>query len=399
MHINENILMNPLKLKHIELPNKFIRSATYEGMGDKNGNPKKELSMLYSDLARNNVGTIITGFCYISMNGRAMHPAQCGIDTDDKRKQWSDIVNQVNKTNPKTKLFMQIAHTGRQTLKTATQQEVVGVSNRKCTYFKQKVKILSDYEINNIISDFVNAAFRAKQAGFDGIQIHAAHGYLIHQFLSPYTNTRRDIWSDKSFFLLKILESIKNKCGENFPIFAKLSHSDDRGLTINHTIDTIKKIEHLLDAVEISYGTMEYALNIIRGDCPVNTILKVNPMFNKIPYIFQSIWLKLFMRKYLSKIIPFEPNYNLNAAIQIKKHINIPVIIVGGIRDLKSMLNMIENQKIDAISLCRPFICEPDLITKIEQEKWQNSICTNCNLCTIYCDSENSLKCYYKHRG
>ncbi|MCD4658376.1 MAG: NADH:flavin oxidoreductase [Planctomycetes bacterium] len=394
MYINKNILFSPLIMKNITLLNRFIRSATYEGLGDKNGNPKKELCELYSDLARNNVGTIITGFCYISRNGRAMHPAQCGIDTDNKIKHWSDIVSQVKKSYPMIKLFMQIAHTGRQTLRCVTKQEVVGASRKKCAYFKQKVRPLSNQEIISIISDFANAALRAKYAGFDGVQIHAAHGYLIHQFLSPHTNSRKDIWSENSLILLKILESIKNKCGEIFPTIVKLSHSDDRGMTLNQTINTIKEIEHLLDAVEISFGTMEYALNIIRGACPVETIFNVNPMFKKVPIIFRRIWEKLFMKKYLSKIISFEPNYNLKAAIQIRKQVNVPIITVGGIRDVISMVDIIEENKIDAVSLCRPFICEPDLVSKIKQNKWRKSRCINCNLCTIYCDSNNSLKCY-----
>ena len=396
MQINKEILFNPLKLKNIVLPNKFIRSATYEGMGDEQGNPRKEIGTLYSKLATNDVGTIITGFCYISKNGRAMHPAQCGIDTDDKIQHWKEIVNQVKMVNTTTKLLMQISHAGRQTLGSVTREEVVGVSKNKCSYFQQKVRVLSDSEIMKIIAEYSDAALRAKKAGFDGIQIHAAHGYLIHQFLSHYTNTRKDKWADNSLFLLKILESIKAKCNDNFPIFVKLSHSDDRGMTVQQTINTIKIVHHLIDAVEISYGTMEYALNIIRGDCPIETIFKVNPLFNKIPRIMQTLWSKIFLKKYLAKLISFEPNYNLQAAINIKKQIDVPVITVGGIRDLSSMSEIVEKHKIDAISLCRPFICEPDLVSKIKHNNWQNSSCTNCNLCTIYCDSGNSLNCYMK---
>jgi len=200
MHVGKEILFEPLKLKNIVLPNRFIRSATYEGLGDTNGYPNEKLGKIYAELASNNVGAIVTGFCYISKNGRAMHPAQCGIDSDDKIEHWQKVVNQAKLANSETKLFMQIAHTGRQTLKKVTDKKVVGVSTKKCSYFKQKVHVLSDSEITEIISDFSDAALRAKKVGFNGVQVHAAHGYLIHQFLSPYTNTRKDKWSDNLYF-------------------------------------------------------------------------------------------------------------------------------------------------------------------------------------------------------
>lgn len=394
MPLDTDILFKTLKLSNITLPNKVIRSATYEGMADAEGNPTKELGELYSELAKNDIGTIVTGFCYISKQGRAMHPAQCGIDTDDKIAPWVNVVKQVKQTNPDTKIFMQIAHTGRQTLNKITGQSVVGASNVKCTYFKQKIKPLSGSEINVIISDFANAALRAKQAGFEGVQVHAAHGYLIHQFLSPHTNSRKDKWADKPLLLEKILASIKNKCGDDFPIIVKLSGKDDRGLEVAHSISTIKRIQHLIDAVEISYGTMEYALNIIRGACPIDVIFKVNPMFNKVPDIFKCAWRKLFLKSHLSKLIPFESNYNLDAAIEIKNATNVPVILVGGIRNTNDMINVLQKHGLDAISMCRPFICEPDLLTRIRQNEQQASQCVNCNLCTVYCDSKNPLRCY-----
>ncbi|MBI9017716.1 MAG: NADH:flavin oxidoreductase [Phycisphaerae bacterium] len=394
MSVDTDILFSPLILQNITIPNRIIRSATYEGMADANGYPQQGLGNLYADLAQNGAGAIITGFCYISKQGRAMQPRQCGIDNDDKIKPWNAVVNQAKKANPQTPLFMQIAHTGRQTLKKFTRETVFGASNKKCIYFRQKVKTLTESEISIIINDFVYAAVRAKKAGFDGIQIHGAHGYLIHQFLSPYTNNRTDKWADGTLLLKEILESIKQNCRDDFPILLKLSHSDDRGLNIRDTINTIMQIEHLTDAVEISYGTMEYALNIIRGDCPVDVILQVNPMFKNLPKIIKKIGKTFFLQKYLSKIIPYINNYNLDAATKINRQVNIPVIAVGGIRNVNDMVDITNQHKADAISLCRPFICEPDLVSNIRQGLYLKSKCINCNLCSIYCDSTNQLKCY-----
>lgn len=394
MENNIETLFTSLKLKNITLPNRIIRSATYEGCGI-NGVPTAKLIDMYKKLTTGGVGTIITGFVYISQTGRAMQPGQCGIDNDDKINAWKEVVSQIKNSNKDIKMFMQIAHTGRQTLSKVTGKSVVGASAKKCSYFKQRVKKLNDKEIQSIIEEFADAAFRAKQAGFDGIQIHAAHGYLIHQFLSPWTNTRNDQWAQKTLFLEKIIKAIQKKCGNNFPILIKLSASDDNkpGITLNDTINTIKSIEHLnIDAIEISYGTMEYALNIIRGAWPIDTIFKVNPLFKRIPKFFQWIWGKLFLKKYLKKLISFSTNYNMDAAIKIKEQTNIPIIPVGGIRNVNDMLQIMN--RLDAVSLCRPLICEPDFVNKIRFDRQKFSKCINCNLCTVYCDSHNTLRCY-----
>lgn len=397
MSLDKQEIFTPVELGHITLPNCFIRSATYEGAADSTGIVSSKLAEIYCELAKNEVGTIITGFCFINQQGKAMHPGQAGIDRDECITAWRQITRAVRDVNPRTKLFMQLAHAGRQTLTGMTKVEAVAPGPKRCSYFKQKVKVLSNEQIEAIIIDFAKASLRAKQAGFDGVQIHAAHGYLIHQFLSPDTNQRKDIWANGNLFLLEILKAVKQYCGQEFPVLVKLSHSDDKSLTIRRTIQTINFIEEYIDAVEISYGTMEYALNIFRGNCPVDMILEINPIFNKIPIFIRWLWKKVFLKSYLRKIKPFSENYNLDAAVQISQCTNVPVIPVGGIRSQKSIVDIITNKRLAAVSLCRPLICQPDLVKRISEGHWQQSACNNCLLCAIHCDSNNLLRCYGKH--
>jgi 2,4-dienoyl-CoA reductase-like NADH-dependent reductase (Old Yellow Enzyme family) len=355
------------------------------------------LGELYSKLTAGGTGTIITGFVFVSQAGRAMHPGQCGIESDTKTPAWKRTVQAVRQANPDTKLIMQLAHTGRQTLSRATGSPVLGASSRACTYFRQRPKVLDNTEIELIINQFANAAYRAKQAGFDGIQIHAAHGYLIHQFLSPYTNTRKDRWSNPHILLEEIIRAIRTKCGDSFPILAKLSGAEDStpGIRVDDTIKTVKCLEDLhIDAIEISYGTMEYALNIIRGAVPVNAVLKVNPMFNRLPGFIKWLWQKYFAPAYISKFIPFTENYNLENASLIWSNTEIPIIAVGGIRTLESMLGIVNDFNIDAVALCRPLIIEPNLPKMIQTNQFTTSKCTNCNLCSVHCDSPQPLRCY-----
>lgn len=396
--IVEDMLFSELELRNMTLPNRIVRSGTYEGMADADGCPRPELGELYAELARGGVGTIVTGFVSVSQVGRAMHPGQCGIDSDERIEPWRRVVETARGTGGGVKLVMQIAHCGRQTRSSLTGGRVVGASAETCTYFRQRPRVLDDREIRGVVSEFADAAFRAREAGFDGVQIHAAHGYLIHQFMSPWTNTRTDRWADRRLLLEEIIGAVRVRCGERFPVLVKLSAAEDRkpGICVEDTIETVKRLERCgVDAVEISYGTMEYALNIMRGAVPVDEVLRVNPMFNRIPSPVQGLWKKLCAPAYLRKFIPFAENYNVEAAIRIKRETSLPVIVVGGIRTLDGMTGVLE-AGVDAVALCRPLICEPDIPRRILAGEFVRSKCASCNMCTINCDSRQPLHCYLK---
>ena len=390
-----DVLFSPLPLRNITLPNRLLRSATYEGCGDPQGVPQAGLTDMYLELAQGGVGAIVTGFVFTEWQGRAMHPGQCGIDDDAKIAPWRKVIAPVLEQHPETKLFMQIAHTGRQTVKRVTGMPVVGATSRKCSYFRQPVTELDDAAITKIANGFGDAAQRAKDAGFHGVQVHAAHGYLIHQFLSPWTNTRKDRWADRLLFLEEVVRAVQDRCGSGYPILVKLSGSDDRGLTLEDTRATVRRLEALgVDAVEISYGTMEYALNIIRGACPVDLVLEVNPLFNRIPRLLRTMWKWCFKESYLRKFLAFQENYNREAAVDLKRDTVLPVITVGGLRTAEAIRESVDRYGLDAVALCRPLLREPDLPMLLQAGEFGKSRCTNCNLCTIHCDGPGPTYCH-----
>ena len=394
-----NPLFEPLRLKNITIKNRIIRSATYEGMGDAAGFPLPRLGELYARLAAGGSGALITGFTFISREGRAMQPRQCGIDNDDKIAPWKAVTDLARAGAPDIKLIMQLSHSGRQTRSEATGLPVKGVSAKKCTYFRQKVSVLREEDILRVIGEFAEASARAKAAGFDGVQVHAAHGYLAHQFLSPWTNTRTDRWAEPELFLLEVIRAIKAACGADFPVFVKLSAADDNvpGIRLENTLRTVKRLESSgVEACELSCGTMEYALNIIRGAWPIEAALRINPLFNRLPALALGLWKLFFLKSHLRRLLPFAQNYNLAAAIEIKKNTDLPIITVGGLREAQALSDCVTKHGLAAVSLCRPLIREPDLPSKFLRGVSVRSECTQCNLCTIYSDSDQPLGCRAK---
>ena len=383
-------------------PNRIFRSATFEGMADENGIPGEVYLALYQNLAEKGIRNIISGCTFISQEGKMVQPGQAGITSDDAIATYSAVSAAVHKHN--SKIYLQISHAGRQTSSRVTGTRVVGASPAKSGYFRAKVQPLILPGIYQIIISFAEAAHRAQKSGFDGVQIHAAHGYLVHQFLHPFINTRKDEFGINpqtgigDVLLREIILAIREKCGDNFPILVKVSASDDlpRPFSGENFIALIKVLHELkVDAIEISYGTMEDALNIFRGiSIPADMILKYNFRYRTnsrlIRMLFKGIALPVLKRR----LIGFSENYNLQYAELAKKYTDVPVICVGGFRSSEEIRQAIETRKTDFVSLCRPFICEVDLIQRFIEDGAYKSKCVNCNICAIMCDSGLPTRCY-----
>lgn len=395
-------VFNSYKLGSLLLKNRIVRSATYEGASDDNGNPGQRYMTIYKTLAQKNVGMIITGFSFVSKEGRAMQLAQSGIDSSDKIELYTKITDEVHKYN--VPIIMQIAHTGRQTLKSITKCIPVSSCSKKSVYFREKPQLATSMQIGQIIEQFANSALLAKEAGFDGVQLHAAHGYLLHQFLLPETNKLKNEYGiDKKTrlgakLLDDIYERIKAKCGDAFPVLIKISGSHN--LSDNFYPEQFDELIKFLDrkhftAIEISYGTMDYAMNIFRGDLNINTIFKYNPIYktnNRLRKYLSRLYLKTFIS---SRFIKFSPAYNLHFSERAKKLTSIPIISVGGFRSKFEIENAIENEMTDLVSMSRPFICEPDFAVKLMNTEGDYiSRCRNCNECVLMCDSGKPTTCY-----
>lgn len=398
------MVFSPCKIGTLQLQNRIVRSATFEGMADEDGVPTEQYISHYKNLFNKNIGLVITGFMYVNRDGKAIQPGQAALDSE----KLIDCYKEITKEKGETPIFAQISHCGRQSGRNSTGGFLWAPSAGRSLYFREKPDTLTLDKTGAIIEDYVRSAEIAKASGFDGVQLHCAHGYLIHQFLLPSVNKRSDIYGiDRqkgigTVFPGRIIDGIRKKCGEDFPLAVKISGSDDY-LTKFSEKQLIELISFLnskkVDAIEMSYGTMDYPLNIMRGKgIPVETILNYNLKYRSGNRLFRSFFRHCLLPVLKRKVIPFSHLYNSRYAKIAKEHTDIPVILVGGIRSGTDIDRALNERICDLVSFCRPFICESDFALRLQKDRSHISGCINCNLCLVMCDSQYPTRCWREER-
>ena len=391
-----SILFTPMKIGNVEIPNRFIKSATHEGMAAKTGEVSDELIKRYERLANGRVGLCITGMMYVHGSGRGFKN-HTGIHNDNMIAGLKRMVEAVHQADGK--IAFQIAHSGRQTTKGMIGRTPLAPSSRgRDPMYFVKPKEMTEEEIMEVAVAFGEAARRAVEAGADGIQLHAAHGYLISEFLSPFFNIRTDSWggSDENRFrfLKEIYHEVRKKVPDGFPVMVKLNSNDftpKEGTIPTLTARYAGWLAELgIDAVEVSCGTVNYSyMNMCRGGVPTAELVKG-----------LAWWEKPIGRLMIGKLegkYDLEEGYNLDAAKLIKPVLgDTPLILVGGMRTVSHMEEVVENNYADFISMSRPFIREPFLVKKIKEGKMDRVSCVSCNRCLAAIPSDLPVYCYNK---
>lgn len=350
------------KINQMEIRNKFIRSATWDGLANEDGSCNKEITDWMTNLAKGQIGLIIGGAAYINKTGK-IGIKQLGIDNDNLIDNYKKMVEKVHQKG--CNIVLQIHHGGGRSL--LEKSTPLGPSTLNIANFSSRE--MTENEIDQTIEDFTSAAIRAKAAGFDGIQLHGAHCYLLSQFLSPFFNKRKDHYGgnldNRVRIILKIVKRIRSELGKQFPIMIKLNSEDfiDDGFTISEMIKTSTLLEKAgIDAIELSGGSL---LSISKH----SSVRKQKTNFEK------------------------ENVYFLDAAILYKEKIKVPLILVGGIRSFKTAKELVEKYKVDYISLCRPLIREPDLIKRWQSGDISKAKCISCNKCFTPLKTGKGLYC------
>lgn len=384
-------IFKPMELAGITFSNRIIRSATFEGIGDEKGKPSDQLLKKYEALARGGVGGIITGFIGVGQQGKASNN-MIMINKADNIEVLKKITDRMHEMG--TPVIAQLNHCGGQSKEESSHLPVVAPSKIS----DYKAREMTKNEILEVIEMFVQGIKNAKGAGFDGVQIHLAHGYLLSEFVSPRMNKRRDEWGGSTENRFRIIKMIFDKARKevgNYPIIAKINGYETlkNGITIEESVKIAKLLEQAgCDGIEVSNGTLKAGLATMRGQVPWKMVIAQNEKLNKMPKFTKKI-VGVIANKAYPQPQP-KALYNVDAAIAIKKAVNIPVIIVGGITKLEEIEGLIHNKKFDAVSMARPFIIEPNLVNKFKENKQTQSKCIQCNFCIIGCEKE-PLRCYY----
>ena len=394
----DDLVFQESKLGGVLVKNKIFRASTHEGMADENGCPTERMVKLYEKIAKGEPGAIITGSSGSQANGRSALHGQSMIHKDSFIESYKKITDAVHKYG--VPIFIQIAHAGRQTRYALINQRPVAPSALKDWYYSEIApRELTDGEIEEVINNFVDAVERAYKSGFDGVQIHAAHGYLLSEFLSGYTNRRKDKWGGSVENRYRIVSEIIKRSKlrvPNFPLLVKLNGHDSRknGMRIQEACQIAKMLEFDgATAIEVSCGVIEEGFNITRGKkLPFDAILNYSYKYkNKSKF---SKFLLPYIAPFLTKTYKQIYNYNVDAAQAIKECVNIPVIAVGGIKKLPDIENIISNSQADYVAMSRAFITEPSIVKRFKAGRQKEAKCITCNYCTIIQD-ERALKCYY----
>ena len=359
-------LFSPFKIGELELKNRFVRSATTSYWSDDNGVLTDPILKHYEQLAAGNIGLIIKGHSYVTENGRA-HSKQSGLSSEihiPKMKELTTIVHSYG-----SKILAQLNHGGY-----VGKIDRVTASNYKTE--KWEARELSKDEIEQIIIDFANAAENAIKAGFDGVEIHAAHGYLVSQFLSDLINKRDDEYGGslvrRASLLLKIYQQIRKKLGQSAIIGVKINCDDfaeKGGVMIDDTIKILKMLAKMgLSFAEISGGGAEQQ----------NYIRKTRGRANIESGYSEATW-----GKHVKKIREAIPNLTL--------------IIVDGIRSKEVMETIINKNVADLISMSKPFVNEPDLVNLLNEGQ-ERASCIDCGKCLSKENfAKTMLRCFYKN--
>ncbi len=389
-----SILFDPMTLGNLEIKNRFVHSATYESMAEQAGDVTDQLVERYKKLAQGEVGLIIPGMMYVHPLGRAVKH-QIGIHHDDMIPGLKKLTEAVHHEGGR--IAFQLAHAGRQTIKGIIGQTPLGPSAKgRDPVNLVKPKAMSEDQIHDAIQAFGLAASRAVEAGADGIQLHAAHTYLINQFLSPFFNHRTDAWGgsveNRFRFLKEVVVETKKALPEGMPLLVKLNtrdHTPQEGITPPLAATYAGWLVELgIDGLELSCGSTLYAwANMSRGSIPVDELVESLPWWKK---PIGRIVMNRMVGKY-----DLEEGYNLKAATMIKPTIGgIALFLVGGLRRISHMEEIVRNGHADLISMSRPFIREPSIVKKMREGSTDTVSCVSCNRCFAAVVNNMPLRCY-----
>ena len=346
-------LFDATRLKKVLLKNRFVRSATWEQMATDDGRMSDRLFAVYENLAKGQVGMIITSYTFVARDGQP-NPGMLGIYDDRGHDDFRALTEIVHRHG--SAIVMQIVYGGTQTFFNPLDRTILGPSAVAEMATGVVAREASLSEIQELVKTFGDAAIRAKNAGFDGVQIHCAHGYSLGQWLSPYHNRRSDAYGggieNRARIIFETYEEIRRRCGTDFLVMIKINSEDfvSEGASFEDCRFVCKELSRRgIDAIEISGG------------------------------IFAADESQRWARPKV--MTSADEAYFARYAAQIAEEVDAPVILVGGLKSLEVMERLLAETQIEYFSMARAFMTEPSLIQRWMQGDRSQSKCISCNQC------------------
>ena len=357
-------LFDPLTIGTLTIRNHMMRSATAERVADPiDGTPSSAMKCMYTNLAKGGIGLIVTGHAYVERIGKG-HPEMASIATDDVIPAWRDVITPAQEAG--ARVIMQINHCGASCDPAVTPHPISpsGIATNAIV----QPQAMTTEDLARIIKAFGQAARRACEAGFDGVQIHGAHGYLLNQFLTPLTYPNPTFLLDSTMstdterrcrILKAVIKEIRCQVGDEFPVWIKLgvAGKTESGLDINEGA----KIAYACSGYGVDCIELSHALGI-----PENIDERADIAF-----------------------LPF--GERVRSAVGD----DFPLALVHTFRTRAQMQSVLDRGIVQMISICRPLIAEPDLPNKLRVDPSYDHACVRCGQC--WPKEENmGVACYNK---
>lgn len=373
----ENKLFTPAKIGPVELRNRTIRSAAFEGMGRDNG-PTPMLRDYHISVAKGGVG--MTTLAYAGINRSAL---------SFKTQLWlrqeivaplREITDGIHEAGAKASI--QIGHCGNMTHRSTAGCIPVGASTGFNLYSPTFCRRLRKDELKQMAKDFGTAVNTARDAGFDCVEVHAGHGYLISQFLSPYTNRRRDEFGgsleNRMTFMKMCLEEVMKSAGSDMGVLVKTNMRDGfkGGLEIDDCLAVAREIERCgVHAMVLSGGFVSKApMYVMRGRMPVYSMT----------HYMKQLWLKYGVRlagKYMIPSVPFRELYFLDDARRFREALDLPLVYVGGVISRANADEVLDREGFDFVQMGRALLNEPDFVNRMRNDDTHRCGCDHVNYC------------------
>ncbi|GLI54554.1 oxidoreductase [Propionigenium maris DSM 9537] len=342
-------LFDKTKIGSIQMKNRFVRSSTWDKMADERGYVTEDLMQRYKELSSGGVALILSGITMVTEEKPYENVMSLENDSYiDGYKKLTDMVHSYN-----SKIVAQLAYGGSQGTYTGN-REILGPSAVPEIGTGVVPKEMTVKDIQMLIKAFGDTAVRAKKAGFDGVQLHASHGYLLSQFLTPHHNRRKDEYGgsieNRARIIFEIYEEIRGRVGESYSILIKINSSDyiEGGLTFEDSSYVTRELSKMgIDAIEITGGIVHAELGPQRNQIHTSD----------------------------------KESYHRVHGTKVAEEVDVPVILVGGNKSLEVMGELLNTTDIEYFSLSRPLLRESDLINRWEEGDRAKSKCISCNQC------------------